>query len=91
MSWRAWGRRHLGRLSDGLFASKAVNAPVMTVFFSAIRAALDAVISVVVTSYSPWSLRRLFSDPKRDHGLRVADDEERMGLDLTQHNERAYE
>ena len=24
-------------------------------------------------------------------GLRVADDEERMGLDLTQHNERAYE
>jgi Amt family ammonium transporter len=24
-------------------------------------------------------------------GLRVADDEERMGLDLSQHNERAYE
>jgi len=24
-------------------------------------------------------------------GLRVADEEERMGLDLTQHNERAYE
>jgi Amt family ammonium transporter len=24
-------------------------------------------------------------------GLRVSDEEERMGLDLTQHNERAYE
>jgi len=24
-------------------------------------------------------------------GLRIADDEERMGLDLSQHNERAYE
>jgi len=24
-------------------------------------------------------------------GLRVADEEERMGLDLSQHNERAYE
>jgi len=24
-------------------------------------------------------------------GLRVPDEEERMGLDLTQHNERAYE
>jgi Amt family ammonium transporter len=28
---------------------------------------------------------------KATMGLRVADDEERMGLDLTQHNERAYE
>jgi len=33
----------------------------------------------------------LLSIVKAIMGLRIADDEERMGLDLSQHNERAYE
>jgi Amt family ammonium transporter len=33
----------------------------------------------------------LLSIVKAIMGLRIADDEERMGLDLSQHNERAYQ
>jgi Amt family ammonium transporter len=82
-----------GALATGLFASKAVNAAGNNGFFFGNPGQLwIQVISVVAT----WVLAIvgtmiLLAIVKAIMGLRVADDEERMGLDLSQHNERAYE
>jgi len=82
-----------GALATGLFASKAINAAgndglffgnpgqLWTQFVTVVATWILAVVGTVI----------LLAIVKAIMGLRVADDEERMGLDLSQHNERAYE
>jgi Amt family ammonium transporter len=82
-----------GAIATGLFASKAVNAAGNNgLFFGNPGQLWLQLVSVVAT----WVLAMagtwiLLSIIKAVMGLRVAIDEERMGLDLSQHNERAYE
>jgi Amt family ammonium transporter len=82
-----------GALATGLFASKAINAAGNDgLFFGNPGQLWIQLVSVAAT----WILAVvgtiiLLSIVKSLMGLRVADDEERMGLDLSQHNERAYE
>ena len=82
-----------GALATGLFASKLINPDGNNgLFFGNPGQLWIQVISVVAT----WVLAVvgtyiLLSIVKAIMGLRVADEEERMGLDLSQHNERAYE
>lgn len=82
-----------GALATGLFASKAINAAgndglffgnpgqLWTQFVTVAATWIFAVVGTII----------LLAIVKAVMGLRVADDEERMGLDLSQHNERAYE
>jgi Amt family ammonium transporter len=81
-----------GALATGLFASKAVNsAGADGLFFGnpkqlliqAIACAVTLVYSFIVT----WILFKIVDAVV---GVRVTDKEEAMGLDVTQHNERAY-
>ena len=82
-----------GALATGLFASKAINAAGNDgLFFGNPGQLWIQLVTVVAT----WILAVvgtiiLLAIVKSIMGLRVADDEERMGLDLSQHNERAYE
>jgi Amt family ammonium transporter len=82
-----------GALATGLFASKAINAAGNDGLFFGNPAQLwTQFVSVAVT----WILAVvgtfiLLGIVKAVMGLRIADEEERMGLDLSQHNERAYE
>jgi Amt family ammonium transporter len=82
-----------GALATGLFASKAINAAGNDgLFFGNPGQLWIQFVTVVAT----WILAMvgtiiLLAIVKSIMGLRVADDEERMGLDLSQHNERAYE
>jgi Amt family ammonium transporter len=82
-----------GALATGLFASKALNAAGNDGLFFGNPAQLwIQVVSVIAT----WALAMvgtfiILSVVKAIMGLRVGIDEERMGLDLSQHNERAYE
>jgi Amt family ammonium transporter len=82
-----------GALATGLFASKAVNAAGNDgLFFGNPGQLWTQLISVVVTIVFAMVVTAIIlAILKATMGLRVADDEERMGLDLTQHNERAYE
>jgi Amt family ammonium transporter len=82
-----------GALATGLFASKAINpAGNDGLFFGNpgqlwvqfVSVAATLVLAMVGTFI-------LLSLVKAVMGLRVGVDEERMGLDLSQHNERAYE
>jgi len=82
-----------GALATGLFASKAINAAGNDgLFFGNPGQLWIQLVTVVAT----WILAVvgtiiLLAIVKSIMGLRVADEEERMGLDLSQHNERAYE
>jgi Amt family ammonium transporter len=82
-----------GALATGLFASKAINAAGNDgLFFGNPGQLWIQIVSVAAT----WILAVvgtyiLLSIVKAMVGLRIADEEERMGLDLSQHNERAYE
>jgi Amt family ammonium transporter len=82
-----------GALATGLFASKAVNAAGNNGFFFGNPGQLwIQLVAVVATiAFSMVLTAVILMVLKSIMGLRVADDEERMGLDLTQHNERAYE
>jgi len=82
-----------GALATGLFASKAINpAGNDGLFFGNPGQLWTQFISVVVTIVFAMVLTAvILSILKVVMGLRVPDEEERMGLDLTQHNERAYE
>lgn len=82
-----------GALATGLFASKAINAGGNNGFFFGNPGQLWIQFVTVVAT---WILAVvgtyvLLSIVRAIVGLRVADEEERMGLDLSQHNERAYE
>ncbi len=82
-----------GALATGLFASKAINAAGNNGFFFGNPGQLwiQFVIVVATIAFSMVLTAVILMVLKSVMGLRVADDEERMGLDLTQHNERAYE
>ena len=82
-----------GALATGLFASKAINpAGNDGLFFGNPGQLWIQLISVVVTiAFAMVLTAIILSVLKAIMGLRVSDEEERMGLDLTQHNERAYE
>jgi Amt family ammonium transporter len=82
-----------GALATGLFASKAINAAGNDgLFFGNPGQLWIQFVSVVVTLILAFvGTYILLSIVKAIMGLRIADDEERMGLDLSQHNERAYE
>jgi Amt family ammonium transporter len=82
-----------GALATGLFASKAINpAGNDGLFFGnpgQLWTQLEGVlVTIVFSMLVTWIILSVL---RATMGLRVADDEERMGLDLTQHNERAYE
>jgi len=77
----------------GLFASKAVNAAGNNgLFFGNPGQLWIQFVAVVATwIFAIVGTYILLSLVKAIMSLRVADDDERMGLDLSQHNERAYE
>lgn len=81
-----------GALATGLFASKAINAAGADGLFYGNPAqlgiqALAVLISVVFAFVGTFVILKLVDVLM---GLRVSDEEERMGLDLSQHDERAY-
>jgi Amt family ammonium transporter len=82
-----------GALATGLFASKAINAAGNDgLFFGNPGQLWTQFVGVVVTiAFAMIVTAIILSILKATMGLRVSDEEERMGLDLTQHNERAYE
>jgi Amt family ammonium transporter len=81
-----------GALATGLFASKAINpAGNNGLFFGNPHQLLVQLIAVAVT----WVLAIvgtfiILSILKAIMGLRVSEEEEQMGLDLSQHNETGY-
>lgn len=82
----------VGILLTGLLASKAVNPAGADGLLSgnaAFFAAQTLTVAVVVlfSAAGTWAALKAVD---RVIGLRVQPDEERMGLDLSQHNERAY-
>ncbi len=82
-----------GALATGLFASKAINAAGNDgLFFGNPGQLWTQLVSVVATiAFAMIATAIILAVLKATMGLRVSDEEERMGLDLTQHNERAYE
>ncbi len=81
-----------GALATGLFASKIINpAGADGLFFGNIVQlgiqALAVLVSVVFVFVGTWVILKLVDAVM---GLRIREDEERMGLDLSQHDERAY-
>lgn len=82
-----------GALATGLFASKAINPAGNDGLFFGNPGQLGVqFVSVVATlALAMVGTYVLLTIVKAVMGLRVALDEERMGLDLSQHNERAYE
>jgi Amt family ammonium transporter len=82
-----------GALATGLFASKAINAAGNDGLFFGNPGQLWIQLMTVVATwiFAAVGTMILLAIVKSVMGLRVADDEERMGLDLSQHNERAYE
>jgi ammonium transporter, Amt family len=82
----------VGTLATGLFASTAIN-PLGADGFLAGNSSLfgvqiTAIIAVVVYSFlGTYAVLKLMEGSM---GLRVAQEEESTGLDLSQHNERAY-
>ena len=81
-----------GALATGLFASTAINAAGANGLFYGNPAqlgiqAMAVLISVVFSFVGTFVLLKLVDELM---GLRVSEAEERIGLDLTQHNERSY-
>ena len=81
-----------GALATGLFASKAINAAGADGLFYGNPGllgtqALAVLISVVFVFIGTGVLLKLVDGVM---GLRVSEEQERMGLDLSQHEERAY-
>jgi Amt family ammonium transporter len=81
-----------GILLTGLLASRTANAAGVdgllqgnAAFFAA--QSLTVVVVVTFSAAGTWAILKLVD---RAVGLRLAPEEERMGLDISQHNERAY-
>jgi Amt family ammonium transporter len=81
-----------GILMTGLLASKTVNAGGADGLLQGNGAffAVQALTVVVVGLFSAGGTWVILKAVDRAIGLRVTPEEERMGLDLSQHNERAY-
>ncbi len=82
----------LGILATGLLASKAVNPAGADglVFGNPSLFGLQALTALTVALFSFVVTYLILKLVDRVMGLRISSDEERMGLDLSQHNERAY-
>jgi Amt family ammonium transporter len=81
-----------GALATGLFATKAVNsAGADGLFFGnpkqLLIQAIACAVTLVYTFIVTWILYKVVDAVI---GIRVTEKEEAMGLDITQHNERAY-
>jgi Amt family ammonium transporter len=81
-----------GALATGLFASKAINsAGADGLFFGnpkqLLIQAIACAVTLVYTFIVTWILYKIVDAVI---GVRVTEKEEAMGLDVTQHNERAY-
>ena len=81
-----------GALATGLFASKAVNpSGADGLFFGNPKQLLIQLIAVLVTlAYTLVVTSIIYKLVNLFIGVRVSEKEEFMGLDLTQHHERAY-
>jgi Amt family ammonium transporter len=81
-----------GALATGLFASKMINPDGANgLFFGNPKQFTVQVIAVAVTLlYSFCATLIIYKIVDWVVGMRVADKDEIMGLDLTQHNENAY-
>jgi len=81
-----------GALATGLFASKAINPAGNDGLFYGNPAQLgvQAITVVATIAFALIMTFIILSILKATMGLRVSEEEERMGLDLTQHNERGY-
>jgi len=81
-----------GALATGLFASKAVNpAGADGLFFGNPKQFLIQLTAVLATLiYTFWATLIIYKLVDLLIGVRVSEKEESMGLDLTQHRERAY-
>lgn len=82
----------IGTLATGVFASRAINPlggdGVLAGNSSLFGTQLIAVIAVIAFSFiGTYAILKLMESAM---GLRVAQEEESTGLDLSQHNERAY-
>ncbi|WP_053382010.1 ammonium transporter [Nitrospira moscoviensis] len=82
----------LGILATGLFASKAINAGGADGLFYGNPGqfgvqALTAVVTAVFSAVGSYVILKIVDGVT---GLRIQPDEEATGLDLSQHNERAY-
>ncbi len=82
----------LGILAVGLLASKAINPGGADGLFFGNPSQLGIQVLTALTTalFSFVGTYLLLKVIDRVLGLRVSADEERMGLDLSQHNERAY-
>jgi len=81
-----------GALATGLFASKTINPDGADGLFfgnpsQLLIQAVAAAASIVFAFVGAWILLKIVDAAV---GLRVTDEEEMMGLDLTQHNEAGY-
>jgi Amt family ammonium transporter len=81
-----------GALATGLFASKAINAAGSDGLFFGNPGQLWVQLLAVVATWIFAFLGTLIilGILRATMGLRVSEEEERMGLDLSQHNERGY-
>ncbi|MFN8643998.1 MAG: ammonium transporter [Candidatus Binatia bacterium] len=81
-----------GALATGLFASTAVNASGADGLFygNAAQFGIQAVSVAATIAYSFVASLILFKVVDATMGLRASEEEEVMGLDLSQHGERAY-
>jgi ammonium transporter, Amt family len=81
-----------GALATGLFAFKAINpAGNDGLFFGNPGQLWIQFIAVVATiAFAVVLTAIILSFLKATLGLRLSEEEERMGLDLSQHNERGY-
>ena len=81
-----------GALATGLFASKAINPAGNDGLFygNPTQLAVQAITVVATIAFALVMTFIILSILKAVMGLRVSEEEERMGLDLTQHNERGY-
>ena len=81
-----------GTLATGLFASKAINpAGANGLLFGNPKQFLIQLITVAVTAgYALIATYILYKIVDWAVGIRVNEDDEAIGLDLTQHNEHAY-
>jgi ammonium transporter, Amt family len=81
-----------GALATGLFASKAINSAGSDGLFfgnpSQLWIQFVAVVATWIFAFVGTAI--ILGILKRLTGLRVSDEEEQMGLDLSQHNERGY-
>ena len=81
-----------GVLATGLFASKAINASGADGFFfgNPMLLGVQLVAGLSVAVFAAGMTFGILKLADRWPGLRVSPEQERMGLDLSQHNERAY-